>query len=203
MQLDHLAVLGATLAEASDHIEQALGIALQNGGVHPVFGTHNRLLGLMDGVYLEAISIDPNAPKPTMARWFDLDRFTGLPRLGNWICRCDNLDKVLVGMSRESGRPVELTRGALRWRMAVPDDGILPFQGAFPALIQWQSKAHPAHALKPRGCRLRRLTIAHPETAQLQSALGAFFDPRVVFEKADQVGLSATFETPHGERQLQ
>ena len=32
MQFDHLAVSGNTLAEASDHIEQALGVALQDGG---------------------------------------------------------------------------------------------------------------------------------------------------------------------------
>ena len=38
MQFDHLAVSGNTLAEASDHIEQALGVALQDGGQHGVFG---------------------------------------------------------------------------------------------------------------------------------------------------------------------
>ncbi|MBT6299218.1 MAG: VOC family protein, partial [Rhodobacteraceae bacterium] len=53
MQFDHLAVSAYTLAEASDHIEQALGVALQDGGQHGVFGTHNRLLGLADGLYLE------------------------------------------------------------------------------------------------------------------------------------------------------
>ena len=64
MQFDHLAVSAYTLAEASDHIEQALGVALQDGGQHGVFGTHNRLLGLADGLYLEAMPAIRQCPTP-------------------------------------------------------------------------------------------------------------------------------------------
>ena len=59
------------------------------------FGTHNLLLGLDDGLYLEVISIDPGAPQPAFPRWFDLDRFSGVPRISNWICRTDALGKLL------------------------------------------------------------------------------------------------------------
>ena len=203
MQFDHLAVSAYTLAEASDHIEQALGVALQDGGQHRFFGTHNRLLGLADGLYLEAIACDPSMPDPSRARWFDLDRFSGAPRLTNWICRCDDIVETLQALPEGAGHPVDLTRGALRWRMAVPQDGILPFHGSFPALIQWQTTSHPAQSLVQRGCRLRRLTISHPDAALLQAQLCGFSDQRVVFETAPKPGFSATFDTPHGARILE
>ena len=62
MLLDHLVVAGETIEEASDHIEQALGVSLQKGGKHEKFGTHNRLLGLRNGLYLEAIAVDLKHP---------------------------------------------------------------------------------------------------------------------------------------------
>ena len=60
MLLDHIAVSGETLAAAIDAVATTLGASMQPGGQHDVFGTHNALLGLEDGLYLEAIAIDPN-----------------------------------------------------------------------------------------------------------------------------------------------
>ncbi len=204
MILDHLAVSGATLDAATDAIESALGVRLQPGGQHPVFGTHNQLLGLEDGLYLEAIAIDPAAPAPDRPRWFDLDRRTGPARLTNWICRSEDLTTLLPDLRPEVGRPIALTRGALAWDMVVPDDGVLPFDNMHPALIQWRCADHPAQMLAPSGCRLHRLTVAHPQAATLQSLLKAFLkDDRVAFETADAPGLCATFDTPHGQRTLE
>ena len=76
--LDHLAVSGETRDAARAHIEEALGFPMQTGGEHEKFATHNHLMGLEDGLYLEAISIDPNVPNPDRARWFNLDNFSGL-----------------------------------------------------------------------------------------------------------------------------
>ena len=78
MELDHFAIAANTLAEATAHVEEALGVPLQPGGEHAVFGTHNRLLGLADGLYLEAIAIDPEATPERSPRWFDLDSFSGM-----------------------------------------------------------------------------------------------------------------------------
>jgi hypothetical protein len=118
--LDHLAVAGETLEDASAHIEHALGVPLQVGGKHEKFGTYNRLLGLRDGVYLEAIAIDPQSPRPERTRWFDLDRFQGKPRLNNWICSVPDIAGSLSIFPDGVGEPIDLARGALRWQMAVP-----------------------------------------------------------------------------------
>ncbi|GGH30547.1 Glyoxalase-like domain-containing protein [Cribrihabitans marinus] len=199
MQLDHLAVAGESLGAAAEAVETALGVPMQSGGRHARFGTHNRLLGLAGGLYLEAIAVDPDAPDPGRARWFDMDRFSGPPRLGNWICRTGDLDAALAALPVAAGKPVALERGDLQWRMAVPDDGVLPFDNLFPALIQWQGDLHPASMLTDRGCALRRLVVSHPDAAALAEVLAPI--PLVVIEPGEP-GLMAEFDTPHGLRVL-
>lgn len=199
---DHIAIAGVTLTEAQTHVEQALGVALQPGGAHDVFSTHNALLGLEDGLYLEAIAINPDAPAPKRPRWFDLDRFTGLPRLTNWICRTDDLEAELAAIPADLGHPVDLQRGDLRWRMAVPETGILPFENCAPALIQWQTQQHPATSLACSGVRLTRLTVRHPEGGILRAMVAHHLnDDRIAFETGP-AGLGATFATPHGPREI-
>ena len=114
MQLDHIAISGDTLEEATAYCEDALGVALLPGGKHDIFATHNRLLGLADGLYLEAIAIDPGAATPHRTRWFDLDRFEGSPRLTNWICASDDLDALLSNLPDGAGEAIALTRGDLK-----------------------------------------------------------------------------------------
>jgi hypothetical protein len=203
LELDHLAVAAETLEAGRAHVEAALGVALQQGGQHAHFGTHNLLLGLEDGLYLEVIAVDPAAPAPAVARWFDLDRFRGAPRMGTWICRSDDLGAALTQAPVGAGAPVDLARGDLRWRMAVAADGRMPFDGAFPALMQWQG-AHPAARLTPSGCGLRRLIVTHPDAGELRAALSVMLtDPRVVIEAGPDMALRAEIDTPHGLRVLE
>ncbi len=199
---DHIAIAGEDLASARAYVEDALGVPLQPGGEHDVFHTHNALLGLEDGLYLEAIAINTNAPEPKRARWFDLDRFSGKPRMTNWICRTEALTAVLEELDLALGAPVALQRGDLRWRMAVPDDGILPFDNTCPALIQWDTPHHPANMLTRQGVRLRRLTVSHPDAKALSGHLNPVLnDDRIVFE-IGAAGFEAAFDTPHGARVL-
>lgn len=200
--LDHLAVSCLTLDEGVAAVEDALDVALAPGGQHPHMATHNRLLSLGPDLYLEVIAADPSQPRPAWPRWFDLDRFAGKPRLTNWICRCDNLDAELALSPDGTGTPVALSRGDFRWRMAVPATGILPFDNAFPALIQWEGTAHPAPRLPDHGIRLAALDITHPQADALSSALaGRLADPRLSFATGPQA-MRATFATPWGTRHL-
>jgi Glyoxalase-like domain len=202
LRLDHLAISALTLDEGVADVENALGVALAPGGKHAHMATHNRLLGLGD-VYLEVIAIDLTAPAPAWPRWFDLDHFTGPPRLTNWIVACDDLDAELALSPAGTGTPVSLERGDLRWRMAVPPDGRLPYDGCFPALISWQGPLHPAAILPDRGVRLDRLEIAHPDAAALIHHLKArLTDTRIILVPGPQKAMRATFSTPHGTRYL-
>ena len=69
------------------------------------------LLRLAEGLYLEAIAVDPAAEPQRRPRWFDLDRFEGAPRISNWICRCADLDTALHGLPDGAGRPLALAQG--------------------------------------------------------------------------------------------
>ena len=199
LRLDHLAISCATLEEGTKAVEAALGLPLVTGGKHAHMGTHNRLLRLGD-LYLEVIAIDPDSPAPAWPRWFDLDRFSGPARLTNWIAACDDLDTVLATATTGAGVPVDLARGDLRWRMAVPSDGRLPFGGAYPALIQWQGP-HPAARLPDNGARLVRLGVTHPQAADLRAALAGLHDQRLEIEPGPP-SLRAEIDTAHGRRVL-
>ncbi len=203
IEFDHIAVAGETLEAATAHVEVALGVDLEPGGVHVEMGTHNRLLSLGPGLYLEAIAINPNARSPERPRWFDLDRFEGPPRLSNWIARTPDLDAALDDAPQGMGVPIPFVRGRYSWTMAVPGTGRLPFDGAAPALIQWDSAAHPADHLPDRGCRLHTLRVVHPDAGALLAAfpaLGGLASLRV--EDGPVVCLEADIATPSGLRQL-
>ena len=169
------------------------------GGQHAAFGTHNRLLGLGPEDYLELIAIDPDAQRPPYTRWYNLDGFSGATRVTNWVLRTDDLDGAMAALGDGYGRIHDLTRDALRWRMAVPESGILPFDNCAPALIQWDTP-FPAPALRDQGHRLRSLTVSHPEVTALQGSLAPYFtDPRVSFE-AGPAGLKASLT--QGDQQI-
>lgn len=202
IELDHIAISGETLAQATSHVETGLGVTLQKGGDHAVYGTHNTLLGLEDGLYLEAIAVNPEAQPQQRPRWFDLDRFTGAARITNWICRCDDLDATLAGLPEGFGRPVSLSRGDLRWRMAVPTDGILPFDACAPALIEWEGDAHPSTRLTNSGVRQLALMVNHPQASALEAVLAPLLqDARITFETG-ATQLAARFEVSGVERVL-
>ena len=200
LRFDHIAISARSLDEGVAHVEQALGVALAGGGQHAHMATHNRLLGLGD-LYLEVIAANPAAPRPAWPRWFDLDSFIGPPRLTNWIAATDDMAADLAVAPPSSGTAVELARGNYRWQMAIPADGRLPFEGAFPALIQWHGSLHPAATLPETGVRLTLLEIAHPEAAALRAAL-TLHDPRVQITQGPAKAMRAEFTTPHGTREI-
>jgi len=202
--LDHLAIAAETLDAGRAAVEEALGIGLAPGGRHAAMGTHNRLLRLSPGLYLEVIAVDPDAPPPGRPRWFDLDNFRGRPRLTNWVARCDDLAALLARAPEGSGQIMALARGDLRWQMAVPADGKLPFGGAFPALISWAGASHPEALLPDSGCRLVALDIGHPEVDALRHALSGLIDePMIALHRAPAPVLSAVIDTPSGRRVLE
>jgi hypothetical protein len=192
LTLDHIAVLGTDLAGAMAYCQTKLALEMAAGGKHARFGTHNRLIGLQDRIYLEAVAIYHDAPAPKAARWFGLDHFSGVPRLDKWICRVPDIKSALKALP-EAGRPVHVTRGELSWTMAVPADGQLPWNGLFPALIEWHVKDLPGDMLPKADRCLEQLVVSHPDASGLATRLAPFLEePRIRFETAPTAALSAT-----------
>ncbi len=201
LALDHVAIGCATIAEGQVWAQAALGVPLQPGGQHRRFGTHNLLLGLEEGLYLELIAPDPD--NPTAEGWFGMNRFSGPPRLVNWICRTDDLSAALAALP-EAGPAVEMQRGDLRWQIGVPAGGGLPHAGAMPTLIEWAAgTVPPAGRLTQRGVRLTAWQVFHPDAAVIEGRLAGWLDDaRVTFVTAPVPGFRAVFDTPGGPRVL-
>lgn len=205
---DHLVVTAATLQAGMDWVEQKLGVSMapRIGGEHVRLGTHNALLSLGPGFYLEVIAIDPDAPAPQRARWFGLDRLAAdaPPRLAHWVARTGDIHAAAQAATIKPGLVEEMSRGSLRWLITIAADGALQCGGAMPSLIQWQAEPHPAAALPDLGCRLERLELEHPRARQVEQALDAIAlrDGRIALRTAPAPRLAATIMTPRGARTL-
>ncbi len=203
LELDHLAVVCRTIEEGTSYVEAVLGAKLSPGGKHPQMGTHNALLSLGPDVYLEVIAIDPSAQRPQHRRWFNLDSYSGPPRMMNWICRTDDLDEAIEAAPPGSGKAHRLWRGDYSWRMAVTEFGRLPYDDAVPALMEWENGGHPNQRLPDHGFRLTRLDVFHPEAESMVAAFPALegLDP-VSIRPGPEKRLIATIATPEGNRVL-
>lgn len=208
--LDHLVVTAPSLAAGRTWVETRLGVAMQAGGQHVRMGTHNALLRLGPSTYLEVIATDPTLPPPDRPRWFELGRLTpgDEPRLATWVARTDRLDAALAACPIPLGTILEMERGDLRWRIAVPPDGALPGGGLVPGLIAWDGDAHPAARLEDRGCTLASLEAAagEREIAMAHGVLAALGLERTLElhsgRDLDRPRLTARIATPTGLRTL-
>ncbi|MFM0035192.1 VOC family protein [Paraburkholderia strydomiana] len=155
LRLDHLVISARTLDEGTQYVADTLGVAPAGGGAHPLMRTHNRLLNLWGGVYLEVIAIDPHAapaaasaasaasadpgasadasaPRP---RLFALDdpathaRLENGPYLSHWVARVERPKQLRTWRAQFPQRIppiVPMTRGDFTWGLSVPDDGAFP-----------------------------------------------------------------------------
>ncbi|WP_027460084.1 VOC family protein [Deinococcus murrayi] len=202
---DHLVVAARTLEEGRAWVEGRLGVGMQPGGEHALFGTHNALLSLGPDLYLEVIAVNPAAPSPPRPRWFGLDtptvraRLEGGPVLLHWVARVPDL--LGVDLSGH-GEGLELSRGEHRWTLTVPADGLLPgggpLQGVLPSLIAWHTPPPPTR-LPDAGVRLLTLRLGTPDPDALRAFLSALpLAGDVEVYEAPQPELAALLETPGG-----
>ena len=203
--LDHIIVAAATLAQGCDYVESGLGVRPQTGGKHVLMGTHNALLKLGPRLFLEVLSVDPQAAAPARPRWFDLDEprmrasLTDGPRLVHHVARTDGIEALAARSPVDLGEILELTRGDLRWRITVPADGHLPGRGLVPTLIQWSDARHPADGLADHGLSLVALAGEHPDPAPVRNALarlGLSDTVKVTYGQSPR--LAAMIRTPRG-----
>ncbi|MCO6418065.1 VOC family protein [Siccirubricoccus sp. KC 17139] len=174
-EIDHIVLGARSLEEGAAFVERHLGIRPRPGGQHLGFGTHNMLLGLGRGVYLEVIAPDPAQPDPPRARPFDLDdpalrqALEAEPRLIAWVARTPVLEAVIARLGHRGGEVVAMTRGDLSWRMAFPPQR-QDMDNLIPALIQWQGEGASSR-LPDSHARLLQLEGEHPEVDAVRAAL--------------------------------
>ena len=213
-ELDHLVIGCADLAAGIEWVEARLGARAIPGGKHVAMGTHNALLKLGARAYLEIIAIDPDAEPPSRPRWFALDepemqaQLAKGPRLITWAIRSESVADACARVP-DLGEIMSMSRGALHWKIAVPETGALPWGGILPAAIQWNAEegsgtaAHPCDLLADSGCELVRLQLSHPAAVLGTSGIMGMFRALKIVGAVDLAPgpkmLAATIRTPGGE----
>ncbi len=203
--IDHLVYAARELDAAVVHLEKRLCVRAAPGGKHTGLGTHNALLSLGNGAYLEIIAPDPDEPSPSMPRPFGIDALTA-PRLVTWAVKAAGIER-RVEAARAAGfdpGPViamhrDLPGGnRLDWRLTyrqqLAGNGIVPF------LIDWQPAPHPSETA-PGGCTLLSLRAEHPDPDAVLATLNALSVDLAV-TPGPAIALVATIETPRGRVEL-
>jgi hypothetical protein len=203
--VDHLLYACSDLERGRDEIEELLGVRPVIGGRHERFGTHNALLSLGPGVYLEVVARDPDLPVPAHGLLVDIPPEEG-SRLITWVLRVDDIDASAraaeaAGLSLGAVEPGQRETPAgemICWQLTDPyanrRDGALPF------LINWGNTPHPSTVVPSAG-QLVSLAIEHPDAEALRDAC-SMLDADIDVRAAAAFALTATIDTPAGRRYL-
>lgn len=175
--VDHLVYATPDLEQGIDAIEELLGVRPAAGGKHTGLGTHNALLGLGEGVYIEVIAPDPEQPPPERPLPFGLATLRA-PRLATFCIRTTDIDELVASARKtgyDPGNIVDMSRQrpdgtVLRWRLAFHEQ--MPEGGTIPFVIDWGDTPHPSVDLQHAGT-LADLRVEHPEPDRVKVALEA------------------------------
>jgi hypothetical protein len=179
LELDHLVYAVPDLFEAIRVFEKKIGLQPVPGGRHEGLGTHNAILPLDGGQYLELMAADPDGPAPPQARPFGLDSLVEA-RLVTWAVRSHAIE-VDVEAARQNGFDpgvvLNMTRKTtdgelLEWKLSLKTtpfgDGLVPF------VIDWGTSPHPAVSGDSASrCALSDFAGRHPNPKSISQALEA------------------------------
>lgn len=202
--LDHVVIGTDRLESGTTWTEARLHAQTDGGGAHPLMATHNRLMRLAGGPYLEVIAIDPDAPAPARPRWFTLDSMMTLNRLASgpaalcWVAAVPDIERAAADCGYDCGRIIEVSRGTLHWRLTVADDGGLPTNGILPSLIEWPDGIHPVASLVETDIALQVIKLRHPDPAYITACLGGLGLMHYVEVANGDPAIAFDFTTPQG-----
>lgn len=178
-RIDHFTVGTESLGAGAAALRGPLGVVLPPGGKHAAMSTHNCVTKAGDRCFMELLAIDPDAPPPGRARWFSMDdpatqeRIRPRPRALCWTVSTDDLEATVAASPVDLGEIVPFSRGERSWRLTVPRDGHLPWNGLLPAFIAWSPGPHPSESHPDLGVRLQAVRLTHPDPDALRAVLKA------------------------------
>ena len=192
--VDHLVWCVDSVAEGMEKFEALTGVRPCIGGQHLGLGTHNALLSLGDGVYLEILALDP--AQKMEARWIGIDCPTK-PCLATYCVQADQADGKDGKLENTEGK-------TLKWRLAADHHTSgyekLPFRGLVPFIVDWSVNPleHPS-AISPKRCRLAELRAYHPNPGELRKVFEALNVKGIMVEAGDTERLEAILDSPNGQ----
>jgi hypothetical protein len=199
-ELDHLLWEEFRLEEGEKRFAELTGVTPDFGGKHPDRGTHNSLLSLGQGKYLELMALDPEQTRTTDLPKEAPANFT--PRLFAFAVRTYDLNFVetlidkaglevsgLYVVSRQSP-----SGEMLNWQSIFV--GGHSFSNFMPFFTQFNGTKHPSET-SPKGCELLEFSVGHPESERLSSFYKALQVNVPVF-RSEYPELLAVLSTPKG-----
>jgi hypothetical protein len=196
-QIDHILLGIDDLDRGMKAFEEATGVKPVSGGKHPR-GTHNALVSLGDGTYVEIIAVQKGIEPP--------EDFAGLAQLHTltpigWAVSSQDSAQLrsrleAAGMAVTDPAPGSRTTPAgktLSWQTFGLKDN---FEEA-PFFIVWSAQtAHPS-TTSPGGCRLQQWRIAGPHQKNLEQ-LRRTLELRVEVAEAKATAMRLSLTCPKG-----
>ena len=208
MRLDHIVFAAGPggLAGTAERLSGLLGEDFQDGGVHPRFGTRNRILPLTDHTYLELVEVldHPASDKAPFGQAVRARSELGGGWLG-WVVAVDDIAPLeeRLGRSAVNGNRHRPDGTELLWKQlgvkGLQADPQLPF------FVQWESNSaeHPSTGASGR-VSLASLEIAG-DPARVSEWLGQPVEQPLEDVKVEWVApngtpglVAVTFQTPAG-----
>ena len=196
-QIDHILLGIDDLDRGVKAFEEATGVKPIYGGKHPR-GTHNALVSLGDGTYLELISVQKGVKIPE--DFAGIDQLHTLTPIGWAVSSKDSAQLrsrlEAAGMAVTGPTPGSRTTPAgktLSWQTFNLKDN---FEEA-PFFIVWSAQtAHPS-TTSPGGCKLQQWRIAGPHQKNL-GQLRRTLDLRVDVADAQATTMRLALSCPKG-----
>jgi hypothetical protein len=196
-QIDHILLGIDDLDRGVQAFEESTGVKPVYGGKHPG-GTHNALVSLGDGTYLEIIAVQKGVKPP--------DDFAGLAQLHmltpvGWAVSSKDSSQLrsqldAAGMAVTDPTPGSRTTPAgktLSWQSFGLKDNF----AEAPFFIVWSAQtAHPS-TTSPSGCKLQQWHIAGPHEKNLEQLRRAL-DLRVDVKDAKATAMRLALSCPKG-----
>jgi hypothetical protein len=201
-QVDHILLGIDDLDRGIDAFEQLTGVRPVYGGKHPG-GTHNALVSLGDGAYLEILALQPGVPPPK--EYAGLEQLHTLTPIG-WAVSSkesaqlrERLTAAGMAVTEPNAGSRKTPAGAtLSWQTFGLKDN---FDDA-PFFIVWSAQtAHPS-TTSPTGCKLRQWRIASPHQKNLEQLRRTLDLQLLDLADASTTALSVSLSCPKGPVEL-
>lgn len=200
--VDHILLGIDDLDRGVAAFEKLTGVRPVYGGKHPR-GTHNALVSLGGGTYLEIIAVQPGVTPPE--DFADLKKLHTLTPIGWAVSSTDSAqlrDRLTsAGLAVNAASPGSRTTPAgktLSWQTFDLKDN---FEEA-PFFIVWSPQtAHPS-TTSPTGCTLQQWRVAGPHLKKLEQLRGAL-GLRVEVAEAAATSLRLSLKCPKGPVEFQ
>lgn len=169
VRIDHIVLGVADLDRGIAEMQRRTGVRAVPGGSHPGRGTHNALMSLGPGIYLEIIAPDPaqNTPPQGFDMLASLEKLTPI----GWAVATDDAPALRSDLADTGLKPGALRPGS----RALPGGSMLSWVSfgladapeLAPFFIAWGQGARHPSTTSPGGCRLGSLSLASPDAARL------------------------------------